>query len=331
MHNTLKLCSIRNCAEIHEDGLPEGFNPCSVFKELETGVWYYEADATRVVPIQIGKDEFFDAPEWLEQTYMKYLRVWNENMKVCEKPRKRKKYKSTPAAKSPEYTAKELDMMVDAHLRSRKTHQKLKRKLRSLNRTRSGIKRFISKIGSNDLIDAQLNDVDNEIAEIKDELSKYSSNPASKKHSQQSNKWARKWVKPKGRTGDVVYIYSVNNTVYEINRNGIKVNAEYVYLPNFDMRYFESMTWAEDNLGIERSKWIKTCLDNERIGDAIKKYGKKNANGARIRKMFEEKQFEEEALQFKWSLVKQGFSLYNLHNDNFYRERYEKFVKDKLR
>lgn len=333
MNQTIKLCSIANCVVEDELKSPcKSFNPCSVFRHIGSGQWYYESDATKVVSIVQEDGSTFDAQEWLESMYSQYLLRWKPGSKVCQIKAKKHKLKPSVQSSKPKYTAQELDMMVDTHTRNIKKNRKRYRQIQCIENEISVLKRFKSKYGVVESLQNELNQLEQEVLELKKSLGQTDDNYKDcREYAEQEYKWANKWVKPKGKTGDFAYLCSINDKFYEVNRNGITLNGEYVYLTDYDMRYFESFSWAESNLNISRDSWIKVRLDDELISSPIKSYGKKNANGARIQSRFEQKRYQEIALKLKWSLVEQGVSMYNLYRDEELRSKYLKVIKDKLR
>lgn len=331
-HQTVKLCSIRDCEDGTHEPCPCGeFNPCSVFKELESGRWYYEATAERVTPLEMEDGSLFDVEAWLEQQYIRYIRAWKRGMKVHQGPQTKFRRKPAGKAKLPRYTAAELDRMADRHIRSRREASDVRNRIRDIGKEIGGIKRFMRKYGESDTLKDELQRLYEERDELREKQSDFDRNSSiSRQHAREDRTWENRWVKPTGKTGHIIYLYSSNGTMYEINRNGIMVDMEYVYLPDMDLQYFESMAWAEKNLGISRDSWIQTRLEDDPISTPIRHSGKKNANGRRIRARMEQTQYAEETIKFKWELFNTRISMFELHYGEHARTLYEEKIRKKI-
>lgn len=334
MHQTVKLCEIRDCCNGEYEPCPHNaVDPCRVYRNLESGRWHHEIDSSRVTPFKLDDETTFDVEAWLEQQYIKYMKLWHWNKPVHELGvSKIRGKKSNPPAEAPKFTNKELDEMASYYLVKRDDAKAIRKRIRDIGMEIRALSRMMKRYGEQSAFKEQIELLEAERDELKEQQSAFDKNASrSKEHAQTENKWANRWRKPHGKTGDFIYLYGKDGKMHEINRNGVMIDMEYVYLPENDMAYFESMEWCSKNLSIDPDCWIRACLNDDKIGVPIRHSGKKNANGARIRSLFDQKQYDQETLKFKWALVQQGFPMYDLHYSADTKALYEETVRDKIK
>ena len=332
MLTTLKLCDLYDCTNGELPQCPhDAVKPCEVFKDVESDRWYYEATARRVILVTLQDGGFFDAETWLEQMYVAGLETWSQSKKVHRKSIPSGGI-SRPSVEPavPTVTNKELDMMADKFIRGTRTRHELMARIHQLGKEIGGFRRFKKKYGV-EISEYELNNIQDERAELQEEVDEIDDAfRIAGSHASNDREWEKRWSRKTGRTGDIIYLYSTDSHMYEINRNGLKVDGVFVHLPTNDSMYFECMTWAEENLGVKRPNWVQTRENDDQIGKPLRRNGKKNAKGGQIRAFAEQKSYAMQVQDVIRALRRMKVSVHQIRKSKDLHKLYDEVTREKL-
>jgi hypothetical protein len=150
------------------------------------------------------------------------------------------------------------------------------------------------------------------------------------RHLQKSNRWTRKWTPKGGHWEEFVLVCEHLGRLFVIDRAGLRVESQFIYLPDLDGQFMESALYAEQRLGIERSRWKKVRDPKEKIGAPLRRYGKRNANGRRIRARADQNKYAETVHKLIRDMRAAKLSVFRIRDDKELMKYYFEHVAPKL-
>ena len=333
MFDTMQLCNFRLCSGDHPKCPDDAVNPCQVFRHNSTSLWYYEATGAPVRLHRSSDGTTFNVQEWLESQFWDAAAKWKKGMethKVMQGGVPKQKPASYPA-KPPKYTQDELDRIADQFIRTRADRGALASKVKELGLELFGYSRMRRKFGTHPVLKQRIS----EITEERDALREIQSctdkkNNHGKKHLHQSNRWTGKWAPKGGRWEEFILVCEHLGRTLVIDRDGLRVESQFLYLPRLDNQMVECANYADKRLGIERSRWKKLGVLQEKIGAPLRRYGKRNANGRRIAARHDQKKYAEAVHGLIADMRTVGLSLFTVQNDEELMKYYFEHVAPRL-
>jgi hypothetical protein len=262
------------------------------------------------------------------------FKTWKPGKKVHEEYRR-----NTPAAaptgypaRPPKYSAEELDAIADNFIRSRQTVEQVSDEIRDLGQEIHGYERMMKKWKGNAILEQRVKALKEERAalrQVQSDMDKGSR--VAKKHLKADHLYTKRWVKPKGRWQDFILFYEdKQKRIWTIDRSGLRVDANYVFLPEEDKKFMESAAYAYKHYGIPTNAWDKLFIQGEAIGDTLRRFGKKNANGRRIRARAEQRRYAVEVLDIIKFLKTAKVDVNQFGSDDSLYDRYLDEVAPRL-
>jgi len=328
MNNTMKLCNFRDCINDKHESCPHNaIDPCKVFR-AETGHWYYEETGSPITKFRMKDGKLFNVQLWLEEQIQIAATSWNNKSIVHETYRGNeiKHRPPTHAARAPKYSNEELDIMGDAFIRNSSERADLRDRMKESGLELHGLKRMYKKWGTHPIVKQRITEIEEEreaMKVIQSEMDK--GNHSAKRHIKSENTWTNKWRQKSGNWQDFVLMYEKDNILYVIDRHGLKADGQYLFLPDEDNKFFESALIAEQRYGIIHNAWDKMYIPQEKIGNALRKQGKKNANGARIAARYEQTKYVGTVQNVIKALRNMHVSVLSIRYDE---ELYEYYIKN---
>jgi len=322
---------MRNCNSGDFPKCPhDAVDTCKVFWHEEDGTWYHEESGRHVDMYKLSDGTMFDVQAWLTNQAQNAMNSWKPWHKVHEKYR-RHKPKTRPATKpaiASAYSNEFLDKISDEFIRSRDNKKTIEKRIAELNQEIAGFSKISKKWGSHPILKQRIQSLKDE----RDDLSNHLT--AIQEHSsvariflKNEHEWTKRWVPIRGKWSDFVFVCEDKfNRMWVIDRNGLKMNSDYLYLPTYDHAYEQSMAWAHLTHGINPDNWQRLSIPADSIGVPIRRYGKKNANGRRISARADQKKYAEVVLD----LVKQLKLMHVDINDLYKDEELVKIYKEKI-
>lgn len=316
MHSTLKICNFRDCKNgKYKQSIY--IDCCSVFRDVETGHWYDEMTGETIRQHRLSDGTLVDVQSWLEKQYQKAVGSWSLYDTVHLGPnRKIYKGKPTKPGAKPSVYNRQLDKDIDAFYRSRGRRKEVVRALRESGRELGTYVRLARKFKVNSKVTDNILDLQTKRKELREEQSKLD-----KQHKQiipavkEERKWTDRWGRRSDKMTAVILLHRTHEGIFEINRHGVKLNTLYLYLPETDSAWKESIKYAEQKLLISPKDWVVGALEEERIGKPIRRSGKKNANGNRIKSRADQIRYAEEVQDTWRALLSMKISVYSIHED----------------
>jgi hypothetical protein len=336
MFQTFKLCNMRDCKAHDVEKVPfDAVDPCRVFWHEESSMWYDELTGTTVPMHAHGDGTFFDTQAWLLGQAQKAMTAWKPGVKVHE-AYKRHAMKTKPsksAAEAPEYTCQELDQLASAFITSRQDSNDAMDEINRIGHEIRGYTRMQKKWDDNPMISRHVEQLREDRKQLQHIVKKwFDTSDAARTHLKAENKWTDRWVPKKNFWKDTVLFWSDPKTksIWSIDRNGLRLRGHYIHLPETDSAFIECANYAATQFGIPKSEWKKQGVEAERIGASLKRYGKKNANGARINMRFDQKKYAESCLQMVKHMKLLGIDVDQFVESDELYEFYWKNIAPKL-
>lgn len=332
--STAKLCNFRNCLDGTHEACPhDAVDPCKVFRNTETGHWYDEVTGQPIRHFRQPDGQLFDVQMWLEAQLRKACQLMLPESACHEEFRigKPTHRQATKSPRPPAFTMDELDHLADAFIRNKHQRKPLEREVRELGKEIQGYVRMQRKWGDNPLLKEKLAELREERKAkqaILNEMAKFRATTT--KHLRTDNKWTEQWMPKSGSVGEYVLYCEFDGQIWCIDRHGLKVEGDYVYLPDLDRQFVESANAAERLFHIPKKAWSKFFLSQERIGGTIRRTGKKNANGRRIRSRVDQIKYAYNVRDMAKACRKMHISLYKILRDEELYEHYLKHIKPRL-
>lgn len=333
MFDTMKICNFRNCNDDPLKCPHDVVNPCQVFRHNPTGHWYYELTGAPVRLHGAPDGTTFNTQEWLESQFWDAAALWKKGMQTHEDIQgsiPKQPVASYPAS-APKHTQAELDTIADQFIRTSGDRAALVRKVKELGQELHGYGRLSRKFGTHPMLKQRIRD----IAEERDALREVQSrtdklNNHGKKHLRESNEWTGRWT-PKGtHWQEFVLVCEHIGRMLVIDNDGLRVESQFLYLPELHGQLMESANYAEQKLGIPKSSWSKVTVLTDKIGAPIRRHGKKNANGRRIAARHDQKKYAEEVYGLIADMRAVGMSLLEVQNDEELMEYYFEHIAPRL-
>jgi hypothetical protein len=327
MFNTVKLCEIRDCNSGKFELCPhDAINPCRVFRALDSARWFHESTGDRVVLVRLADGTFFNAEQWLERQYIQSLQKWTIYTKVHENVRWRPKLKPQRVAKPPRLTAKELDEMASFYIQHRVSHKTMRARIDAIGLDIRSLRRMNRRYGENASIGLEIEKLINEqrvLRQVQSETDR--AKTLARDYAIEDRAWEKRWMKTNGKTTTTAYLYTADSRQYEIDANGVLIDREYVHLPELHAQYDECINWAKVNLSIAPEAWVAVKLeDKDPISSPIRKSGKKNTSGRRIRARAAHRQYVADVKDIKKWLLWSKFSIWRFTHDDDMKALYER-------
>jgi len=287
----------------------DALNPCKVFWHEKTHMWYHELTGSVVQMHTYGKGRVFDMQAWLTGQAQKAMETWKPGKKVHE-PYKRhvmRPGRSTPTCRPPKYNNDELDGIGDNFIRTRKDRRGVVDAIRDLGDEIHSYTRMQRKWNTNPMLEQHIKGLREErdaLRAVQSDMDKGSN--VARRYLKKENKWTTKWMPKKGNWEDFVLVWEdpKSKALWVIDRNGLKLRGHYFYLPENDKAFMESALYAQRVFGVKTNEWKKFGIPAEKIGAPSRNYGKKNANGRRIKARYDQKRYAEtciEMVKFMWA------------------------------
>jgi hypothetical protein len=219
-------------------------------------------------------------------------------------------------AKPRPFSGSQLDKDIDAFYRSRVRRREIIKKLKESGKELGIYSRLARKFKVNSNVTDNIIDLREKrklLREEQSELDKQHSGIAS--IAKQERAWTDRWMYRPGKFTSVVLLYKGHEGIFEINRHGLKLNTQYLYLPDTDDAWKESLKYAEQKLFIPAKDWVVGVLEEEKIGKPLRRSGKKNANGRRIQARVDQIRYAEEVRDTIRALKSMKISVYRMGED----------------
>lgn len=299
MYQTFKLCNMRDCHAHDVEPVPfDAVDPCRVFWHEETGMWYDEVLGTVIPMHEHGDGQMFDIQAWLTGQAQQALTVWKPGMKVHEQYKRHMlpSGATKPAARAPKFSNEVLDGIANDFLRTRREVGEVADEVRDLGNELHGYLRMQRKWGDHPMLAtriAEIREKRDALRGIQSDLDKGSH--LARKHLKSDNKWTSRWTPKMGKWEDFVLIWDnpESEMTWVIDRHGLKLDGHYLYLPDNDQQFMEAALYAQQKFDIPTGDWKKIWIPAERLGAPMRRYGKKNANGRRIRARVDQRKYAE--------------------------------------
>ena len=331
----MKLCNFRDCTTGNYKPCPHNaVDPCKVFRHAETGRWYDELTGQSIHDFRTENGTMFDVQDWLESQIIEAASVWEFGQIVHEVFRTKELVTpkpSRPAALAREHSGEELDVIADTFIRNKANRCNLIQDIQESGMELHGLIRMQRKWGDHPILELRIKEIREDRDELREIQSAMDTNShEARNHLKNDATWINRWQPKQGCWNDFILICEFEEKILVIDRHGLKIDGQYIYLPDKDKKFFESTLWAEEYLGIIRTRWQRMAEPNEKIGASIRRHGKKNANGRRISARFEQTKYASCVFSIIKALRQMHVSVFRIRDDDSLFEYYLKNIAPKL-
>jgi len=286
MLTTIKLCNLRDCSS-GKFPTHELVNTCEVYYNAEDKHWYNERTGQSIRNIYNADGTLAVAAEdWLNEQLNIASKAWKRGMKVHEQARVMKPRNiEKPEASIPEETQENLDKAAAHNIKmyNEKALQ-IHQEIRSVRTEIHGYVRIGKKYGFTPELQSRINQLRSKVSELRDTLKDFAEESKhTKSFIDADNAWVNRWLPRVANITQKYYVYEKGKDRYEIDSNGLMKNGMYEFLPVLDCDFAASKQEAQKLFNIPVDKWEEFETVVERVGRPIRKLGKKNSIGARIR------------------------------------------------
>jgi len=331
MLTTLKLCNLRNCKKGDFETSPY-VDTCKVFRDNKTGNWYDEATGQSVRHHVTPEGAHIDLQSWLEKQYKEAILAWFPGKPVHEVARASKgKTGPTINPKVPTGTAGEKDREASEMRRGYDAHRDVVREVWEKRQELHGYKRFRRKFGPHPVLDAEMRRIEEEKEGLQRKQAEFDRRfNKVKQFAEEDDAWVERWHHRRGRWGRKVLLFRRKEHIFEINNDGLKLDGMFVIV--FETPQIKKcIEYANERYLIRPKDWIMAEVETERIGAPIRRYGKKNANGRRIRARRDQREFEEVVLSIIGEMRRIHISVDQIRDDEELCKLYRDEIEAKLK
>lgn len=286
MLTTIKLCNLRDCTS---GNFPkhELVNPCEVYLNLEDNHWYNERTGQSIRNIYFGDDNScVEVENWLNEQLEIARKSWKRRMKVHEQARLMKPRAIVkPKPNIPVETQESLDKTAAHNIKVyNEAALQINQDIRNIRTEIHGYVRLGKKYGFSPELNGRIKYLREQIAEKRQSLVDFAEESKHiKPYIDEDNRWVGRWLPRVANITSKYFVYERGNDRFEIDPNGLMKNGMYEFLPTLDSDFEASKHEAEKLFNIPVDKWEEFEFVTERVGRPIRKLGKKNSIGARIR------------------------------------------------
>lgn len=303
-------------------------DPCRAFR-TEEGFWYDEVTGKAIRKIEKEDGTTINIQEFLENLYRQAIDNWHPSMKTCGgNNRSRPKTKPTKEPAKPKIKNKEMDVRASGYVQAMKERRQIMRRLATLMKRRGSILRLKRKFGGDftkqlDTIGAKMQDLRERQSEIDKRYDPVSD------YAEEEVKWVNRWGYRGRPIGKKVLLHRRGEHIFEISNDGLKLDGLFVvvaYGPNWK----KLKEYAHKHYKIREQDWVEAEIPIDRIGKPLRRHGKKNANGRRIRSRADQKKYAESVRDTARALRGLKVSVTRMAEDEELRKKYEEEVEPKL-